>query len=110
MINGLESFTPDGNWMIGEAPEVRNFFVGAGFNAFGIASAGGAGMALAEWAADGEPPFDLWPVDIRRFGAQHKDPAWVRTRTLEAYARHYTHRLAGRGIYLGPAAAPLAAL
>jgi sarcosine dehydrogenase len=90
MINGLESFTPDGNWMIGEAPEVRNFFVGAGFNAFGIASAGGAGMALAEWVADGEPPFDLWPVDIRRFGANHKDPSWVRTRTLEAYARHYS--------------------
>lgn len=90
MINGLESFTPDGNWMVGETPEVRNLFVGAGFNAFGIASAGGAGMALAEWVADGEPPFDLWPVDIRRFGPNHKDPAWVRTRTLEAYARHYT--------------------
>lgn len=90
MINGLESFTPDGNWMIGETPEVRNLFVGAGFNAFGIASAGGAGMALAEWTADGEPPFDLWPVDIRRFGSNHKDPAWVRTRTLEAYARHYS--------------------
>ena len=90
MINGLESFTPDGNWMIGEAPEVRNFFVGAGFNAFGIASAGGAGMALAEWAADGEQPFDLWPVDIRRFGAPHRDPSWVRVRTLEAYARHYS--------------------
>ncbi|PPD11542.1 MAG: FAD-dependent oxidoreductase, partial [Methylocystis sp.] len=90
MINGLESFTPDGNWMIGEAPEVRNFFVGAGFNAFGIASAGGAGMALAEWAADGEQPFDLWPVDIRRFGAPHRDPNWVRVRTLQAYARHYS--------------------
>jgi 4-methylaminobutanoate oxidase (formaldehyde-forming) len=90
MINGLESFTPDGNWMIGEAPEVRNFFVGAGFNAFGIASAGGAGMALAEWAADGEQPFDLWPVDISRFGAPHRDPNWVRVRTLEAYARHYS--------------------
>ena len=89
MINGLESFTPDGNWMIGETPEVRNLFVGAGFNAFGIASAGGAGMALAEWVADGEPPFDLWAVDIRRFGAGHKDPGWVQTRTLEAYARHY---------------------
>ena len=89
MINGLESFTPDGNWILGEAPEVRNLFVGAGFNAFGIASAGGAGMALAEWVADGEPPFDLWPVDIRRFGRPHRDPAWTRTRTLEAYARHY---------------------
>jgi sarcosine dehydrogenase len=90
MINGLESFTPDGNWIIGEAPELRNVFVGAGFNAFGIASAGGAGMALAEWVADGEPPFDLWPVDIRRFGRNHRDPSWVRTRTLEAYAKHYT--------------------
>ncbi len=90
MINGLESFTPDGNWIIGETPEVRNLFVGAGFNAFGIASAGGAGMALAEWIVDSEPPFDLWPVDIRRFGMCHKDPGWVRTRTLEAYARHYT--------------------
>jgi len=89
MINGLESFTPDGNWIIGEAPELRNLFVGAGFNAFGIASAGGAGMALAEWVADGEPPFDLWPVDIRRFGRNHRDPSWVRTRTLEAYAKHY---------------------
>ena len=102
MINGLESFTPDGNCMIGEAPEVRNFFVGAGFNAFGIASAGGAGMALAEWVADGEPPFDLWPVDIRRFGAPHRTRAWVRARTLEAYARHYTHRLAAsRGVRTG---------
>jgi len=90
MINGLESFTPDGNWMIGETPEVRNLFVGAGFNAFGIASAGGAGMALGEWVAAGEPPFDLWPVDIRRFGPNHQDPAWVRERTLEAYARHYS--------------------
>ncbi len=90
MIHGLESFTPDGNWIIGEAPELRSLFIGAGFNAFGIASAGGAGMALAEWVADGEPPFDLWPVDLRRFGQNHHDTGWVRTRTLEAYAKHYT--------------------
>ena len=90
MINGLESFTPDGNWIIGEAPELPGLFVGAGFNAFGIASAGGAGMALADWVADGEPPFDVWPVDIRRFGPNHRDPSWVRTRTLEAYSKHYT--------------------
>jgi 4-methylaminobutanoate oxidase (formaldehyde-forming) len=90
MINGPESFTPDGNWIIGEAPETRGLFVGAGFNAFGIASAGGAGMALAEWVANGEPPFDVWPVDIRRFGRNHLDTDWVRTRTLEAYAKHYT--------------------
>jgi sarcosine dehydrogenase len=89
-INGPESFTPDGNFILGEAPEVRGIFVGAGFNAFGIAAGGGAGMALAEWVARGEPPFDLWPVDIRRFGKNHLDMSWVRTRTLEAYAKHYT--------------------
>ena len=90
MISGPESFTPDGNFILGAAPEVRNVYVGCGFNAFGIASAGGAGMALAEWVAKGEPPYDLWPVDIRRFGRNHLDEGWVRTRTLEAYAKHYT--------------------
>jgi 4-methylaminobutanoate oxidase (formaldehyde-forming) len=90
LVNGPESFTPDGNFILGEAPELRNFYVGAGFNAFGIASGGGAGMALAEWIARGEPPFDLWPVDIRRFGRPHFDTDWVRTRTLEAYGKHYT--------------------
>jgi 4-methylaminobutanoate oxidase (formaldehyde-forming) len=89
-INGPESFTPDGNFILGEAPEVRGIFVGAGFNAFGIASGGGAGMVLAEWVGKGAPPFDLWPVDIRRFGRNHLDTSWVRTRTLEAYAKHYT--------------------
>ncbi len=90
LINGPESFTPDGNFILGEAPEVRGIFVAAGFNAFGIASGGGAGMALAEWIARGEPPYDLWPVDIRRFGKNHLDIDWVRTRTLEAYSKHYT--------------------
>ncbi|WP_160010911.1 FAD-dependent oxidoreductase [Rhizobium sp. 18055] len=90
LLNGPESFTPDGNFILGEAPELSNFFVGAGFNAFGIASAGGAGMALAEWVSKGEPPYDLWPVDIRRFGRPHFDTDWVRTRTLEAYGKHYT--------------------
>jgi 4-methylaminobutanoate oxidase (formaldehyde-forming) len=89
-INGPESFTPDGNFILGEAPEVENYFVGAGFNAFGIASAGGAGRALAEWIVAGEAPMDLWPVDIRRFGQLHRDRHWVLTRTLEAYGKHYT--------------------
>ncbi|MDZ4392332.1 FAD-dependent oxidoreductase [Cypionkella sp.] len=90
LLNGPESFTPDGNFILGEAPELRNFYVGAGFNAFGIASGGGAGMALAEWAAKGEAPYDLWPVDIRRFGKVHQSTDWVRARTLEAYGKHYT--------------------
>ncbi|MDA8746951.1 FAD-dependent oxidoreductase [Litoreibacter sp.] len=90
LTNGPESFTPDGNFIIGEAPELANFFVGAGFNAFGIAAGGGAGMALAEWAHNGAPPFDLWSADIRRFGHPHFDTDWVRTRTVEAYGKHYT--------------------
>lgn len=90
LINGPESFTPDGNFILGEAPEQPGFFVGAGFNAFGIASGGGAGMALAEWVVAGTPPFDLWPVDIRRFGRVHQSTDWVRARTLEAYGKHYT--------------------
>src|SRR5690606_4065282 len=89
LINGPESFTPDGNFILGEAPGLRGFFVGAGFNAFGIASGGGAGKALAEWVAGGEPPCDLWPVDIRRFGSNAADTRWVRARTLEAYGKHY---------------------
>ena len=90
LLNGPESFTPDGNFILGEAPEMPGVFIGAGFNAFGIASGGGAGKMLAEWVAGGEAPSDLWPVDIRRFGRNSRDTGWVRTRTLEAYARHYT--------------------
>jgi 4-methylaminobutanoate oxidase (formaldehyde-forming) len=90
LINGPESFTPDGNFILGEAPELRNVFVGAGFNAFGIAAGGGAGQALAEWVYHGMPPYDLWVVDLRRFGRPHQDTDWVRTRTLEAYSKHYT--------------------
>ncbi len=90
LINGPESFTPDGNYIMGEAPEVKNFFVGAGFNAFGIAAGGGAGWTLAEWVMSGEQPLDLWSVDIRRFSPMYRSDDWVRERTLEAYGKHYT--------------------
>ncbi|MGI6850818.1 GcvT family protein [Mesorhizobium sp. 1B3] len=90
MINGPESFTPDGNFILGRAPECANMFVGAGFNAFGIASGGGAGWVLAQWVVDGEAPLDLWPVDITRFSSLHRDRQWVHDRTLEAYGKHYT--------------------
>ena len=65
-LNGAESFTPDQRYMIGEAPEIDNFYVGTGFNSIGIASAGGAGKALAEWIIGGAMPIDLWEIDIRR--------------------------------------------
>jgi glycine/D-amino acid oxidase-like deaminating enzyme len=69
LLNGPESFTPDGNFILGEAPELRNYFVCAGFNSAGIANSGGAGRLMAEWIVGGEPSTDLWDVDIRRFGA-----------------------------------------
>jgi 4-methylaminobutanoate oxidase (formaldehyde-forming) len=89
MINGPESFTPDGNFILGDAPQCRNMYVGAGFNAFGIASGGGAGWVLADWVVNEEAPMDLAVVDIRRFSDLHNDRDWVRVRTLEAYGRHY---------------------
>lgn len=87
--NGPESFTPDNNFILGEAPELRNFFVGAGFNSMGIASAGGAGMALAEWIVAGEPTMDLWPVDIRRFARFNGNDTWLHDRVKETLGLHY---------------------
>jgi sarcosine dehydrogenase len=90
MINGPESFTPDGNFILGLSPQCSNLFVGAGFNAFGIAAGGGAGWVLADWVARNEAPMDLWAVDIRRFSGLHADRTFVADRTLEAYGKHYT--------------------
>lgn len=87
--NGPESFTPDNQFILGEAPELRNFFVGAGFNSVGIASAGGAGKALAEWIVEGLPSMDLVGVDIRRFADFHGNNGWLRDRVSEVLGLHY---------------------
>ena len=92
LLNGPESFTPDGNFILGEAPEVRNYFVAAGFNSAGIANAGGAGKLLADWIAGGEAPMDLFEVDIRRFGKFASDAAWLKHRTVETLGLHYAMR------------------
>ncbi|MBL8665070.1 MAG: FAD-dependent oxidoreductase, partial [Candidatus Odyssella sp.] len=88
-VNGPESFTADNNYILGEAPGVPGFFVGAGFNSMGIASAGGAGKALAEWIVAGEPTMDLWPVDIRRFAPFNGNDAWLKDRVAEVLGLHY---------------------
>ncbi|HEX5328230.1 MAG TPA: FAD-dependent oxidoreductase, partial [Acetobacteraceae bacterium] len=88
-VNGPESFTPDGNFLLGEAPETCGVFVAAGFNSMGIASAGGAGRALAEWMLGGEPSQDLWPVDVRRFARFNGNRRWLRQRVKEALGLHY---------------------
>jgi glycine cleavage system aminomethyltransferase T/glycine/D-amino acid oxidase-like deaminating enzyme len=87
--NGPESFTPDNQFILGEAPELRNFFVGAGFNSVGIASAGGAGQALAEWIVEGEPSLDLSAVDIRRFARFNGNNQWLHDRVGEVLGLHY---------------------
>jgi heterotetrameric sarcosine oxidase gamma subunit len=87
--NGPESFTPDNNYLMGETPELKNFFVGAGFNSMGIASAGGAGRALAEWIVEGAPTSDLFAVDIRRFANFNNNPTWLHDRVKETLGLHY---------------------
>jgi len=92
LLNGPESFTPDGNFILGEAPELRSFFVAAGFNSAGIANAGGAGRLIAEWIVGREPPGDLADVDIRRFGAFWANKKSLAERTSETLGLHYAMR------------------
>ena len=92
LLNGPESFTPDGNFILGEAPELRRYFVAAGFNSAGIANSGGAGRLLAEWIVGGEAPGDLWEVDIRRFGAFMANRRLLAQRTGETLGLHYAMR------------------
>jgi heterotetrameric sarcosine oxidase gamma subunit len=87
--NGPESFTPDNQFILGEAPELANFFVGAGFNSVGIATAGGAGRALAEWIVNGAPTTDLTGVDIRRFAPFNGNVRWLHDRVAEILGLHY---------------------
>ena len=93
---GPESFTPDSRYIMGEAHEVRNFFVAAGFNSSGVASAAGAGMAMAEWITEGEMTMDLSEVDLSRFQGWANNPAFLRERVSEVlgliYAMHWPHR------------------
>jgi glycine cleavage system aminomethyltransferase T/glycine/D-amino acid oxidase-like deaminating enzyme len=92
LLNGPESFTPDGNFILGEAPELRNYFVCAGFNSAGIANSGGAGRLIAEWIIGGEPSTDVWDVDIRRFAAFTGNRKALAERTGETLGLHYAMR------------------
>ncbi len=92
LLNGPEAFTVDGDFILGESPEVKNFFVAAGFCAHGIAAAGGVGKMMAEWVIEGEPSLDLWRLDIRRFGPHHRSKTYTTRRALETYAHHYAIR------------------
>jgi 4-methylaminobutanoate oxidase (formaldehyde-forming) len=88
-LNGPESFTPDNQFVLGEAPELRNFFVCAGFNSVGIACAGGAGQAAARWIMTGDPGVDATAVDIRRFAPFNGNVQWLHDRVGEILGLHY---------------------
>jgi 4-methylaminobutanoate oxidase (formaldehyde-forming) len=92
LLNGPESFTVDGNFILGEAPELAGYFVCAGFNSAGIANAGGAGKLVAEWILQGEAPLDLWDVDIRRFAPFQANRRHLADRTVETLGLHYAMR------------------
>jgi glycine cleavage system aminomethyltransferase T/glycine/D-amino acid oxidase-like deaminating enzyme len=115
LINGPEGFTPDNEFILGES-DVRGFFVAAGFCAHGIAGAGGIGLQMAHWIADGQPELDLWKMDIRRFGAHYRAGGFTLARTTEVYATYYDihypneERVAGRPLRLSPASEELVAL
>ena len=93
---GPESFTPDDQFHIGEAPEIRNYFVAAGLNSIGIQSSGGLGKALAEWIIEGYPPLDLWGNDIRRMHPFHGTQYYLEHRVTETlgllYDNHWPYR------------------
>lgn len=95
-FNGPESFTPDDAYHLGESPNVKNFFVCAGFNSIGIQSSGGAGMALAHWMEAGAPPFDLTDVNIRRMQPFQGNKTYLYERAKETlgllYADHFPYR------------------
>ncbi len=90
LLNGPEAFTSDGDFILGESAEVKNFFVAAGFCAHGIAAGGGVGKMMAEWIIEGRPSLDLWRLDIRRLGAHHGSQKYVLDRAIEVYAHHYS--------------------
>jgi 4-methylaminobutanoate oxidase (formaldehyde-forming) len=107
-FNGPESFTPDDRYYLGEAPQLGNFWVACGFNSIGIQSSGGSGMALAQWMQDGEPPFDLWDVDIRRVQPFQANRSYLFQRSTETlgllYADHFPYRqpATARGVRRSP--------
>lgn len=101
LLNGPESFTQDNAFLLGEAPELRGFFMCCGMNSVGVASSGGAGRALAEWVLAGEATMDLTAVDVRRFARVRNSLDLVRARSAEVLSSHYYVAYPGREMSSG---------
>ena len=88
VINGPIPVSADGEPIIGQHPDLDNYFLACGFTA-GIAGSGGAGRVLAQWIVDGDPGMDLWAFDVRRFSQHHASPAYLHDVGIETYAAYY---------------------
>lgn len=108
LLNGPEGFTPDGEYLLGPTT-VKGFWMAAAFCAHGLAGAGGIGKALAEWISDGHTEWNLWKLDVRRFGSNYASQSYTLARTIETYAKYYDihypndERKSGRPLRLSPA-------
>ncbi len=88
LLNGPEGFTPDAEFLLGPTT-VKGFWVAAAFCAHGLASAGGIGKAMAEWIIDGHTEWNLWRLDLRRFGNNYASQKYTVARTVETYSKYY---------------------
>jgi sarcosine dehydrogenase len=91
-VNGLESFTPDGEFLLGPSREVAGFWAACGFCAHGVAGAGGVGKAVAQWIAAGDPGLDLSAMALGRPGAACPDAATLQRRVCQVYGTYYDIR------------------
>jgi 4-methylaminobutanoate oxidase (formaldehyde-forming) len=114
-FNGPEAFTPDAEFILGES-DVPGFWVAAGFCAHGLAGAGGIGKIVAEWIVDGQPEYEVWALDIRRFGGHYRSQGFTLKRTYESLSKYYDikypgeERASGRPLRVSPAYARHVAL
>ncbi len=107
LLNGPEGFTPDGEFLLGPT-EIKGFWVACAFCAHGLAGAGGIGKVMAEWIVEGQPEWDIWRLDVRRFGSNYASQDYVVKRTIETYSKYYDisyphgERISGRNLRLSP--------
>ncbi|AWS40274.1 hypothetical protein DKM19_01935 [Streptosporangium sp. 'caverna'] len=88
VVHGPEAFTPDGEFLLGETA-VRGLWAAAGFCVHGLAAAGGVGKVMAEWIVEGSPEYDVFGMDLRRFGGHARSASWARAKALDSYSKYY---------------------
>lgn len=92
LMNTPDAFTPDGRWIIGETPEVANYFVCVGMNGNSLQGAAGVGKAVADWITNGRPPANCLEFEVARFTSMHNNPRFLLKRTEEVVGKHYQQK------------------